>query len=373
MPDKSAAEIIEGLEEQEATHAVARSAYRHRRTVADLRREIRELNATVDALEEDVATLEALRPTPPPPKPMPAVKGAKRAKGAKLPAAFVALASDWHTCEIVTERQTGGRNKHDQAIGTERAWRWAKGLVRMCQDEQARADVQTLVLWWGGDMLVNDGLHYKSERSCDLSPPDEARFIRDLLAQIITYVRAELDVPRIVIPTSWGNHDRSTAKMIPGHAGDYSHMQPVYRDLAAWFARDPSIEFRIAEAEWQAVDVHGYGLLFHHGHAVRYGGGVGGLAVPLGRYPTPKRIGRTLDDHHEAVESLTLQAIEAFDDGYAEVAIALDENEQLRIRRINAPAIPEECGPRLCLYWMTYYEIDRLLRRFAPISHGEPK
>lgn len=281
MAAKSPAEILESLEEQEAAHAVARSAYRHRRTVADLRREIRELNATVDALEEDVATLEALRTPPPKQQVMSPPKRTKRTKGEKLPAAFVALASDWHTCEIVTERQTGGRNKHDQSIGTERAWRWARGLVRMCQDEQARADVQTLVLWLGGDFLVNDGLHYKSERACDLSPPDEARFIRDLLAQIITYLRAELDVPRIVIPTSWGNHDRSTDKMVPGHAGDYSHIQPVYRDLAAWFSGNQSIEFRIAEAEWLAVDVHGYPLLFHHGHNINYGGGVLGLGVPV--------------------------------------------------------------------------------------------
>lgn len=278
MNDKRAAEIVDEAEAAEADRVTARAAHRHRRTVADLRAEIRELHATVDALEEDIATLEALRAKPPAPKPM---GPAKRSRGGKLPAAFVALASDWHTCEIVSARQTGGRNVHDQAIGTERAWRWAKGLVRMCKDEQARTEVKTLVVWLGGDFLVNDGLHYKSERACDLAPPEEARFIRDLLAQIITYLRAELDVPRIVFVTSWGNHDRSTDKMVPGHAGDYSHMQAVYRDLAAWFARDRSMEFRIAESEWQAVDIHGYGILFHHGHQIRYGGGVGGLAVPL--------------------------------------------------------------------------------------------
>jgi len=64
------------------------------------------------------------------------------------------------------------------------------------------------------------------------------------------------------------------------HTLPHTTVDPMLADLAAWFARDPSIEFRIAEAEWQAVDVHGYGLLFHHGHAVRYGGGVGGL-VPV--------------------------------------------------------------------------------------------
>lgn len=271
-------DLVEEVEREEVRAVFARAEHRNRRIVSDLKAENRELHGIVDALERDIATLEALRPKPPKLKVM---RPIKRVRGGKLPAAFVALASDWHTCEIVTAKQTGGRNVHDQHIGTERAWRWARGLVRMCKDEQARADVRTLVVWLGGDALVNDGLHYKSERACDLSPPDEARFVRDLLAQIITYLRVELDVPRIVIPTSWGNHDRTTAKMIPGHGGDYSYMQAVYRDLAAWFAADPSLEFRIAESEWSTLDVHGYGLLFHHGHALRYGGGVGGLAVPL--------------------------------------------------------------------------------------------
>jgi hypothetical protein len=286
---KSAAEMLEEAEGLVAEKVAARAAHRHRRTVADLRAENRELNATIDALEEDIATLEALRAKPKPVKPMPL---AKRSRGGKLPAAFVALASDWHTCEIVTARQTGGRNVHNQDIGTERAWRWARGLVRMCKDEQARADVRTLVLWLGGDFLVNDGLHYKSERACDVAPPEEARLIRDILVQVIAHVRAEVDVPRIVIPTSWGNHDRTTDKIVPGHAGDYSHMQAVYRDLARWFANDKTIEFRIAESEWQSVDVHGYPLLFHHGHAIRYGGGVGGLAVPLLR-----QLGRLRSDY----------------------------------------------------------------------------
>ncbi len=280
MAKPGADEILEAVERDEAEKVAARAAHRHRRTVADLRAENRELNATIDALEEDIATLEALRAKPGRLKPLPP---AKRKRGGKLPAAFVALASDWHTCEIVTARQTGGRNVHNQEIGTERAWRWAKGLVRMCKDEQARADVKTLVVWLGGDFLVNDGLHYKSERATYLSPTEEARFIRDLLVQIIDYLRKELDVARIVFVTNWGNHDRDTLKMVPGHAGDYSHMQAVYRDLAAWFSADPRIEFRIAESEWHTVDVHGYGILFHHGHAVSYKRGAGGPGVNLMR------------------------------------------------------------------------------------------
>ena len=268
----------EDLQEAAAEELVARQQHRTRRTIADLRAELREMNALADSLEERNALLESLQAKPQRARKL---KPTKRKRGGKRPAAFVALASDWHTCEIVSRQSTGGINEHNQEIGVERAWRWARSLVSLVKREQASSEIQSLAIWLGGDMLVNDGLHYKSERTCDLSPPDEARFIRDLLAELLTWIRAELDVPRIVVPTSWGNHDRSTPKMLAGHAGDYSHIQPVYRDLAAWFGADSSMEFRIAESEFLPLDLHGYKVLFHHGHAIRFGGGVGGLAVPF--------------------------------------------------------------------------------------------
>jgi hypothetical protein len=270
-------DALDEVEEEVSDQSAARARHRNRRTIADLRSELRELNREIDSLEELVATLEALKPKPPKPKALKVPP--RRKKSAKRPGAFVALASDWHTCEVVTAAQSGG-NVHDQAIGEERAWKWARSLVSLVKREQASTDLQSVVAWLGGDFLVNDGLHMKSERACHLSPPDEAQFIRDLLAQILTYLRAELDVP-LVVPTSWGNHDRSTPKMVAGHAGDYSHMQPVYRDLASWFASDDSVQFYVAQAEFLPLDLHGYKLLFHHGHAIRYGGGVGGLAVPF--------------------------------------------------------------------------------------------
>lgn len=275
---KSPDEILAEVEEAEADRIFTRARHRNRRVVADLRRELREANEYADQLERDIETLEALRSKP---RPVATLEPAKRKRGGKLPAAFVALASDWHTCEIVNPAKTLGKNEHNQEIGVERAWRWARGIVTMCKREQETCDVKSLVLWLGGDFMVNDSLHYKSERSVDLSPPDEARFMRDLLAQIIAYIRAELDVPRLVILTSWGNHDRTSLKVIPGLGAEYSYMQWVYRDLASWFAKTPGVEFRIAESEWSVADIHGYRVGFHHGHFIKYGGGVGGLGIPL--------------------------------------------------------------------------------------------
>ena len=248
------------------------------RNNSSLKGEIRTLSKMLDESAETISTLEALREKPKTGKVMREVKS--RRKG-KLPVAWVALASDWHTCEIVTRAQSNGMNEHNPEIGRERAFEWARNLVTMVKLNQERMDIRTLVLWLGGDFLVNAGMHYGGFWDVSMTPEMEARLIRNLLVEIITFIRAELDIERIHIPTSWGNHDRSSEKIVPGLAKDFSHASIIYEDLASWFAGDDSITFEIATAEWNLVDVHGYPILFHHGHGIRYGGGVGGISIPL--------------------------------------------------------------------------------------------
>lgn len=267
--NEAQAERIRAARKQENSH----------RKIRDLKAELKLTRAEHEMTEERIAALESLRPKPRPGKPMRKVK--RRRKGNKLPVAWVALASDWHTAENVTLSQSNGMNEHSPEIGRERAFIWARNLVHMIKLSQSRVDVKTLVLWLGGDFLVNFGMHYGGLLGGTMTSEQEARMIRNLLVEIITYIRKELDVERIVIPTSWGNHDRSTPKIVPGHAKDFSHATIIYEDLASWFATDPSIEFQISSTEWNLVDVHGYAILFHHGHEISYGGGVGGISIPL--------------------------------------------------------------------------------------------
>ena len=249
------------------------------RTIRDLKSELSVTRVELEIERDKNAVLESLRTAAPAERPL---LPTKRKRDGKLPASFVALASDWHTCEVVSLKQTNGKNEHNVEIGQERAWRWADGVIKMLKREQETCDISTFVLWLGGDFLVNDGMHYKSERATLQSPSQEARIVRELLGGIIHKFRRELDVPRIVIPTSWGNHDRMTEKIIPGHAGDYSHAQEIYRDLKSWFAlHDKTIEIRIAEAEWSTTDIHGYPILWHHGHKVAYWGATGGLSTAV--------------------------------------------------------------------------------------------
>ena len=283
--DNTLDEILQDADVNQAQNERIKARQRaehQRRTIRDLQAELKIVNLELDQQRDKVAALEELRS--PVPKPKALKKRKKKKAGDKMPASFVALASDWHTCELVHLHQTNGSNEHNEEIGIERAWKWADGVATMLERELMTCDIETFVLWLGGDFLVNDGMRYKAELATRHTPFQETRIVRDLLGEIIQYFRSRLDVPRIVIPTSFGNHDRSTPLMLPGHAADYSHIQEAYRDLASWFATsDDTIEFRIAESDYDIVDIHGYRILFHHGHEVNFGGGHSGLAIPISK------------------------------------------------------------------------------------------
>ncbi len=55
----------------------------------------------------------------------------------------------------------------------------------------------------------------------------------------------------------------------------------MYHDLATIFDGDSVIEFQISDSYFNYLDVYGRTLRFHHGDAIKYGGGVGGLTIPL--------------------------------------------------------------------------------------------
>lgn len=79
---------------------------------------------------------------------------------------------------------------------------------------------------------------------------------------------------------------------------------------------------------------------------------------------------RTIEDHHRMVERVTARVLAAFDRGARSVEIPT-LGGWMSVRRIRDAEIPPEDGPRLCLEWMTYFEVDRLIRRVCPFDEPE--
>jgi hypothetical protein len=57
----------------------------------------------------------------------------------------------------------------------------------------------------------------------------------------------------------------------------------MYHAMANYFKDEPRVTMLIPEGAHSYVNVYGYVIRFLHGHDVKYGGGVGGLTIPLNK------------------------------------------------------------------------------------------
>ena len=69
----------------------------------------------------------------------------------------------------------------------------------------------------------------------------------------------------------------------------------MYHNLALHFAGEKRVRFIIAEGYHTYVDVYGYTVRLHHGHNLRYGGGVGGIFIPVNKAIAQWNKGRRAD------------------------------------------------------------------------------
>jgi hypothetical protein len=84
---------------------------------------------------------------------------------------------------------------------------------------------------------------------------------------------------KLVIPCHSGNHARTTKTRFGaenGHSLEYL----MYVHLAAHFRNEPRVEFRVADGYHSFLDIYGKKIRFHHGHAINYQGGIGGIFIP---------------------------------------------------------------------------------------------
>jgi hypothetical protein len=57
----------------------------------------------------------------------------------------------------------------------------------------------------------------------------------------------------------------------------------MYVHLKAYFRNEPRVTFIVAEGMHSYVKVYDTMIRFQHGHAIKYGGGVGGIYIPVNK------------------------------------------------------------------------------------------
>lgn len=202
-------------------------------------------------------------------------------------ATLVALASDWHVEEVVKPETINGLNAYNPEIAEIRSeiyfskLLWELRNARTGQSQDYGFDIHNIVLWLGGD-LISGYIHEELLESNAMSPIQATLLAERLISSgIQTILEQEPDLHQLTIVCSYGNHGRTTQKRRHSTAAANSFEWNMYKHLEKLFANEPRVKFIIADGSHTYLQVYDWTIRFHHGDDVKYGGGVGGLAVPL--------------------------------------------------------------------------------------------
>lgn len=188
--------------------------------------------------------------------------------------------SDWHFEERVDADTINGLNEYNLEIA---AYRWTKCVqnsLKLVHKERHSSEIKQLCLWLGGDFITGY-IHEELEESNYLSPTQATRFAKEKIITAIKFYLEHGRLDMITIPCNFGNHGRTNKKprVSTGYKNSYEWM--MYNDIADYFSGEKRVKFIIPNGMFTYVDVMGYVMRFFHGDSIGYGGGIGGLTIPL--------------------------------------------------------------------------------------------
>lgn len=205
----------------------------------------------------------------------------------------VIVASDWHVEELVGA-EVGGLNLYTPEIAAERATTFFQASLRLLRLLNQDVKIRKVVLALLGDFITGNIHGEANAETNELTPTHAIVAAQNMLIAGIEFLLNHTDY-EFVIPCHSGNHARTTDKTRFGAENGHSLEYLMYLHLAAYFRGEPRVTFIIPEGMHSYIDLYGYTIRFHHGHAVKYGGGVGGIYIPVKKRIAQWQKGRRAD------------------------------------------------------------------------------
>ena len=205
----------------------------------------------------------------------------------------IVVASDWHIEEDVGSDEVNGLNEYSVAIARERAKKFFQVALHLRNLETKNTPVPTMVLAFLGDFITgNLDIQAGRPSGCSLEPMDASAEAMSILSSGIDFLLENSDL-NLVIPCHMGNHSRITKKSPHGskEAGNSLEFL-MYHFLAARYKDNARVKFLISRAYTSYLNVYGVTFRFHHGHRIRFQGGVGGLTIPAAKYIARANVGK---------------------------------------------------------------------------------
>lgn len=241
----------------------------------DLKGQNDNLAKRIVTLEDNLEMLTRLTGSPLPP-----VRRIKLKKG-KREGTAVALLSDWHVETEIRPGDVPTGNVFNLDVADTRIARTFSAIAFLIDTVRYRSEVNTLVLWLGGDFITNY-LHDENVETAQLGPTSSVLWVQSRIIRGIETL-LEFGLKRIDVVCSYGNHGRTTKTMRAATSADHSWEWLMYQAIASYFRDDSRVTVLADRSAHQYHRVYDFDLHFHHGHDVRYGGGVGGIMIPINK------------------------------------------------------------------------------------------
>jgi hypothetical protein len=193
---------------------------------------------------------------------------------------IVFVASDWHLGETVKREEVNGLNEYSPSIARKRAEQFFQNTMRVAQILGKDIPIKHCILALIGD-FINNMMFEEAMESNSMLPIKEVIFAQDIIASGIEYYLKNSDYDFTIVCHS-GNHGRATKKPRNGeNEAGHSFEYLLYQNLAQYFKNEKRVTFIIPESYMSYVKVYDQTICFHHGHNIRYMGGIGGLTIPM--------------------------------------------------------------------------------------------
>lgn len=193
------------------------------------------------------------------------------------------IASDWHVEELVDPTTINGLNEFNLEICEKRIKKFFQNGVNLINKSKVFNQIDTVVLGVLGD-IISGYIHDELIESNECSPTEAIIFADKMITAGIYYILENTDVKKILVPCCFGNHGRTNVKKKISTSYKNSFEWLMYQNMKDRFEDHEKVEFIVENGIHVYLNVFdSYVVRFHHGDSMRYGGGVGGLTIPVNK------------------------------------------------------------------------------------------
>jgi len=195
-------------------------------------------------------------------------------------ATAVLMYSDLHVEERIELSTTNGLNEYNPDIAKKRSDRFFINAPKLIESNRKNVKISDVVLMLLGDN-IHGWIHEEFQTTNWLKPMEATLYAETLIISGINKLLEDKFIKNLTVVCKVGNHSRMTDKVYGDNEALLSFEYILYKHLERYFSSEKRVKFLIDNSYFTYLKIYDFVNRCHHGHIIRFAGGIGGLTVPL--------------------------------------------------------------------------------------------